>query len=142
MEEIGKITAVEGITAKVAVERKSACDQCKEGFCIVSEDSAEIEALNPLYAQVGQKVRVVTKPYSYLKGTFIIYGLPVIALFFGAIAGKFYLIKYFNDIDSEVLSALGGVFALLISLIIVKLISRKLEKTTEYKPVIEEIIDQ
>ncbi|GAB4408140.1 MAG: hypothetical protein OHK0032_03540 [Thermodesulfovibrionales bacterium] len=139
MEEIGVVKSINGIMARVSVERKSACDQCKAG-CKVTEEGAEIEAVNQAKAGIGQKVKVVMKPYSYLKGSILIYGLPALALIAGAIVGKEFLSGSFKDIDPDILSAICGFGAFILSFVIVKLWSSRMERKIEYKPVIEEIL--
>jgi sigma-E factor negative regulatory protein RseC len=91
-------------------------------------------------ADVGQRVKVVMKTYTYVKGTLLIYAFPVIALFAGAILGKIYLPSYINRLDSEMLSAIGGFFAFIVSLLVVKLFMSSMNNKTEYKSVIKEII--
>lgn len=142
MEEIGIVKSITGPVAIVVVERKSACDQCKAG-CKVTDSGAEIEALNLAKAQVGQKVRVVMKPYTYLKGSIIIYGIPAIALIIGAIIGKEFLssLQPFKSLDPDIISAIGGFSAFILSFLIIKFWSGKFEKKEEYKPVIQEILE-
>jgi sigma-E factor negative regulatory protein RseC len=140
MEENGVVTSVEGPMAKVLVERKSACDKCSVGTCTVTGEGAELEALNNARAEVGQKVKVVLKPYTYLKGSMLLYGLPALALIIGAVLGKEYFSRWFEGADPDGVSAMFafGFFAL--SLLVVKLWSRRVGKKVQYKPVIEEII--
>lgn len=140
MDEIGIVKSVEGFTAKVIVERKSVCDQCAAGVCKVTEGGAEIDALNPIKAHVGQKVRVVMKPYTYLKGSFIVYGVPALALIIGAILGKEIFSHQFKDMDPDIVSAIFGFGALILALIGIKIWSGREAKKTESRPVIEEII--
>ena len=78
MEEVGTIMSIDGLTAKVTVPRKTACEGCTAGTCKPGKQFMEIAALNPVNARVGQTVRVVMKPYSYLKGVIIVYGIPAI----------------------------------------------------------------
>lgn len=141
MEEIGVVKSINGATARVMVERKSACDHCEKDTCDITESGIETEAINSAGAAVGQRVRVVMKPYTYLKGALILYVLPVFALFSGAIFGKLYLPKVFNALNTDLLSALGGFFFFIISLLLVKALSMRMNKNTEYKSVIEEILE-
>jgi sigma-E factor negative regulatory protein RseC len=101
----------------------------------------EIEALNPIKATVGQTVRVVMKPYSYLKGAIIVYGIPAIALVIGAILGKEFFSTYFTGVDPDVVSAIFGFGAFIVFFLFIKFWSSKLEKKQDLKPVIEEIIE-
>lgn len=135
------IISTDGITAKVAVPRKSACEGCSVGVCKPSEQSMEIDALNPINAGVGQKVRIAMKPYSYLKGSIIVYGIPALALVIGAILGKEVFSAFFTGLDPDVISAFFGFGAFAIVFILIKIWSSKFNKKQEFKPVIEEIIE-
>lgn len=140
MDEVGIVKSINGAIALVSVEKKSACDQCKAG-CSVSDSGVEIEAFNKARATVGQKVKVVMQPYLYLKGSMLIYGIPALALIIGAIIGKEYLSGFFKDLDPDIVSAISGFALLILSFIIIKVWSIRFEKKTEYKPIIEEILE-
>ena len=141
MEEVGTIMSIDGLTAKVTVPRKSACEGCTAGTCTPGEQSMEIEALNPIEARVGQTVRVVMKPYSYLKGAIIVYGIPALALVIGAILGKEFFSIYFAGIDPDVVSAFFGFGAFIVFFILIKFWSIKFERKQDLKPIIEEILE-
>ena len=142
IEETGVVTGTEGTIARVKVQKRGACDGCAAtGVCETSDDGMEIKALNHVQARVGHTVRVSVKPQSYLKGTMMIYGLPMIALIAGAIIGKNIGEKYFSGFDSDMIAAIAGFTMLIITFLFVKNWSRKAETMTEYQPVIEEILD-
>lgn len=141
MEEIGIVESIDGPNAKVMVDRKSACKACKEGLCLVSDDKAEIECINSVNAAPGQRVRVVFRPYMYMKGVAIVYGVPILMLFLGAFWGKAYLPEFFPAMDEEILSALGGFGTMIISFLLVRIIANKMVSKKGYHPVIEEILN-
>jgi len=142
MNEIGIVKSIDGVFAKVIVGRKnSCCEPCEKDTCDIPENGAETEALNVAKAAVGQKVKIVMKPHTYLKGALILYVLPIFALFLGAILGKIYLPAFINGIDSDLLSALGGFLVFLASLVLVKFLSSGMARKTEHKSFIEEILD-
>jgi len=141
MEEIGVVKSVEGISAKVVVAKKGICEQCTSGTCMITGEGAELDALNTLGARPGQRVRVTLKPFSYLKGSIVVYGIPAISLIIGAVLGKEVFAKYFPSINADGVSAIFGFGAFALSFLIVKLWSIKAGRRTEYKPVIEEILD-
>ncbi len=141
IEEVGTVTKVEGVTALVAVKKKSSCDGCTAGgACKTTADGAEIEAINPIHAKEGQTVKLSMQPYTYLKGSMLIYGMPVVILITGAIIGKNIGEKYITGVDSDLVAAVLGFSCLLLSFIGIKIWSRNISSKTEYKPVIEEII--
>ena len=92
MEEIGIVKSLDGTRAKVMVSRKSSCcESCGKDSCDVPAQGIETEAINTIHAKVGQQVKIVMKPYSYMKGALLIYIIPVIALIAGVMAGNVYL---------------------------------------------------
>lgn len=142
MEEIGVVISTQGVVARVSVQKSGACDACAaSGTCKPSEETAELEAFNPIKAKVGQTVRLVLKPQLYLKASIIVYGLPVVSLIGGAILGKNIGEIYFKGMDSDLISAAFGFGALIISFLAIKIWSSKVEKKEEYRPVIEEIVN-
>jgi sigma-E factor negative regulatory protein RseC len=140
MDEVGVVKVLKGDVAIVSVSRKSACEQCKAG-CSLTESEAEIEAINEAGAEIGQKVRVLMSPHSYLKGTLLVYGVPSVALIVGAVIGKEFLSLLFEKADPDILSAIAGFGAFIISFGLVKAWSGRVEKKIEYKPVVKEIIE-
>ena len=141
MEEIGVVKSTSGVLAIVSVERKSACEQCTGG-CRITDAGAELEAINRAKAMKGQKVRVVLRPYSYLKGSMIAYGLPALALVLGAVAGKEFFSRVFYPLDPDIVSAIFGFGAFFLAFIAVKIWSVRIEREASYKPVIEEILEE
>jgi sigma-E factor negative regulatory protein RseC len=140
IEEIGVVKSVEGVIALVDVPRKSACDGCTAGTCRPEEKFMEIEAFNQIGAMVGQKVRIAVKPYTYIKGSIIVYGLPAVGLVIGAVFGKELMSKIFAATDSDILSAIFGFGTFAVSFFLVKIWTNAVGKKVESKPIIEEIL--
>ena len=140
MDEIGIVKSTSGIFAVVSVEKKSACDQCSAG-CKITDGGAEIEAINRARATVGQRVRVALRPSSYLKSSILAYGVPASALIVGAVAGKELFSGFLRSLDPDVVSAIFGFGAFMLSLVFVKVWSTRMEKNIELKPVIDEILE-
>ena len=141
IEEIGIVKSVEGMTAVVAVAKKNACEGCTMGICKPEDKSMEIEALNQAGAKAGQRVKVAIKSYTYMKGTMVVYGLPAIMLVAGAVFGKEVMSRVFPASDPDILSAIFGFAAFILSFVIVKFWSGRASRKTESRPVIEEILN-
>ena len=145
MEEIGVVTKTIGRLAMVSIDKpKSACEKCTMGTCQLSKDSKdkqELEALNLAGAREGQRVKVVLKPMSYMKGSLIVYGLPVLALILGAIVGKQLALSSIKGHDPNSISAIFAFGAFALSFVFIKIWSSRAEKKLEYKPIIEEILN-
>ncbi|MEN8264256.1 MAG: SoxR reducing system RseC family protein [Nitrospirota bacterium] len=142
MNETGIVTNINGTMAIVKVsKRNSCCESCEKEICDISEDGIETEAINMAGAKIGQKVKLVMKSYTFVKGAILIYIVPILALIAGSILGKTYLPGYFTGTDSDLLAAIGGFLLFFASLIVVKLILSRMEKKTESKSVIESIVE-
>ena len=140
IEEIGTVRSINGIMALVDVPRKSACEGCTAGTCNPEEKSMQIEAVNKAGALAGQRVRVAIQPYTYMKGTMLVYGVPSVALILGAVFGKEVMGRLFSDMDPDILSAIFGFGALIVSFVGVKIFANVAGKKLDSKPVIEEIL--
>jgi sigma-E factor negative regulatory protein RseC len=138
-EEIGIVKSVNGVLAVVNVPRKSACDGCTAG-CKMDEQFMEIEAFNQAGAKVGQTVRVTMKSFTYTRGTLVVYGLPAVALVLGAVFGKELMGRFFPQADPDILSAVFGFGAFIISFFVVKIWSSSAGKKVESKPIVEEVL--
>ncbi|GBE00448.1 soxR reducing system protein RseC [bacterium BMS3Abin07] len=141
MEEIGVIKSVDGIMAKVIVRKTMACDHCVKGECDMEGRNFETEAINAVHAKVGQTVKIVMKAQTYIKGAIVLYILPVFSLIIGAILGQLLLPAYFTGINTETLAVVGAFFLFFLSLVLVKFLSGRMEKNTEYKSVVEKILE-
>ncbi len=127
--------------AVVEVQKTSACQHCPQsGDCNAGENVVELEALNVAQAAEGQRVVVVMRQFTYIKGTVLVYGLPALALIAGAVSGKYYFARFFTGVSPELISAIGGLGAFVIFFMLAGLISKKMERTTENKPVVTQIL--
>jgi len=140
IEEEGIVAEVEGSIAKVAILKKSACEQCAAaGVCHPGEQSF-MEASNPLGAVKGQKVKVVVAPQLYLKASIILYGVPAAMFIGGAIIAKNLAVNHGAEANSDLWAFISGVGCLLLSFFFIRKYNKKVERTQKYKPVIVEIL--
>lgn len=142
MEEVGIVKEIIGPKARVAVQKQSSCESCPGGSVCTALGGGEasIEAVNDAGAQVGDTVRVAFTPYTYLKGTALIYGIPSIMLIVGAVLGKEYLSGLFPGRDPDLMAAVGGFGLFALTFLLLKLWSGRAEGKREYTPVITEIV--
>ncbi len=143
MTTVGVVKSVEGKTARVLVDPgPSCCEHCEKDSCDLETRGVETEAINLAGAEVGQKVRIDIGTVTYVKGILVLYILPVFALLAGAVLGRAYLPAYFKEASPDALSAAGAFLLFFVSLLLAKLLSGKIEKKKEHKPVIESIIEE
>jgi len=141
VDEVGFVKSVNGTFATVVVHKKSACEGCSLKICKPNQEDMEIQAFNSVHARVGQKVKVVLKPYTFLRGSMVVYGIPALALVCGAVLGKELLSHFFSGSDPDMVSAVAGFGAFLLSFLLIRLWSSKQNEKPEAKPVIAEILD-
>jgi sigma-E factor negative regulatory protein RseC len=140
IEEEGIVAEIEGDITKVAIIKKSACEQCAASGVCHPGDQEYLEASNPLGAKKGQKVKVVLAPQIYLKASIILYGLPMAALVAGAIIAKNIAVRYFGEANSDLWAFIVGMICMVVSFFFIRVYNNKVEKTQTYKPVIVEIL--
>jgi sigma-E factor negative regulatory protein RseC len=142
MYEIGVVKSINGISAKVFIGRSGGCcDSCEKPACDIPENGVETDAVNIAGAQIGQRVKVVMKPRTYMKGALLLFVLPIVALITGIIAGEMYLTRIVAGIDPELLAASGGFTALFLSFFLIKGLAKRMEKKTDNRSVIDAIIE-
>lgn len=133
--EEGVIIETDGVTAKVKAGRHVECKDC--GACPGS-DAAIITVKNQLHALVGQRVAFEVKEEGALKGAFLIFIFPLIALFAGALLGGWAA----GLLSVSVLAGrvVGAVVFLALSIAVIRLYDRKAGKNKDALPVITKII--
>ena len=84
--------------AKIIVEKNSACGNCSaKSFCHTFGEESEItvNALNTINAAKGDKVKIAIKSSTFLKASFLVYLIPIIAMLTGSFLGEIF---FHNDI--------------------------------------------
>ncbi len=139
IEDIGKVVKIDGDQAYVEVERSSACASCglQEAEELATGGKVVFGAYNMVGANIGDRVRVQVRTGVFTKASLYIYGIPVLFLVIGAIAGAYAatILKRSSDTMSA-LFAMGG---LVVGFIILFLL-RKRSNKREYMPVVMEVI--
>lgn len=135
------IELVDGTTAKIKMQKHSACAAC--GKCASSTDKKDIivEVDNNIGAKVGDYVEVNMDSVNVIKAAAIVYIVPLIALLGGTIIS--YGIFNFIDIDmnKEVLSGFVGIVLTIISYLLIKSKDRKFRESRNYIPIITKVIN-
>jgi positive regulator of sigma E activity len=76
-----------------------------------------------------------------MKGAMLVYGLPAAMLVAGAVFGKEIVSRFLPGRDPDILSAIFGFGAFILSFFIVKIWTSRASTKTESRPVIEEILN-
>ena len=110
LEEEGIVKSVVGNKAIILTERRGDCATCSAAkACLVKADDGETlsQALNPVGASVGDRVKIVLAERVLLKSSFYLYLVPAVGLMAGCVLGN-YLGKYYGW-DKNLASILTGI---------------------------------
>ena len=143
IEEVGTVVELKGRhSAVVMCQKSSLCEHCAtSGSCTLGDNDKTrlIEVHNYLNAAVGDHVRIATTTKSFLRSSFLLYIVPLIALVIGAVAGKLLGDHVETGLDPNLLSAIFAVFFMVGSFVILRVGSSALSADS-YKPKIVAII--
>ncbi len=118
MEVIGKVVKIEGKNIVLQIPRSPACAGCR--LCHQFEESSYLEAENQIQARVGDLVKVVLPNKTFVKASFLAYGLPLFFFFSGYFLGQFF--SSFLRIKGEGLAILFSFLSLFLSFLILRLL--------------------
>jgi sigma-E factor negative regulatory protein RseC len=141
LEECGVVVKVADEFAWIQTSRHSACGHCdSKSSCgtaslsqVLGQKKTEIRVINHLAVRVGDNVVVGLEEQALLRGSLVIYLLPLLCLFATAILAQ----TWFH---SEQLTILSGIIGLAGGLLWVKRITAKMADDVRYQPVILRII--
>jgi sigma-E factor negative regulatory protein RseC len=143
MQEVGTVVELQGRHVAMVLCRKSTfCSGCAAmGLCQVGDDgrSMLVEAHNVLGADVGDRVRVVSRPGQFLLASFLLYVVPLLALIVGAAVGEIVGAFYGLGIDPNLLAAILGIAFMVGAFVIIRIGSRAIPRGT-FMPEIAEIL--
>ncbi|WP_378953112.1 SoxR reducing system RseC family protein [Pelosinus sp. sgz500959] len=129
------LEVIGGNLAKVKTSRHNDCENC--GAC-PGNSAMVLEALNDIGAKPGQRVAIEVREINMLKAAFIVYILPLIAVFFGAIAGGAVAERLGNAVLWWQIT--GGMLALILSVIYIKYFDNAARTDVKMQPIIVRIL--
>lgn len=138
MKEIGRVLDNKNKFSLVEVGG-SYCESCisKEKCFFHREREKIVEAENKLNAKPGDLVLLDIPSKKYIFITFIIYLIPIISMFIGALLGEYFFKGvYFKG--ENISSIIFGFLFLLISISIIKVFGKRIF----LRPRIEDIVDE
>ncbi|WP_446899103.1 SoxR reducing system RseC family protein [Clostridium sp. LBM24168] len=134
-ESSGVVIEVKDDIAKVRTSNHSDCENC--GACPGSAASI-VNARNPVGAKPGQHVTFEIEETNMLKAAFVVYILPLIGIFFGALIGTWISGKVGGNL--KLFQIGGAVILFVLSLLYVKIFDKSAGKNDSIKPVIKSIL--
>ncbi len=141
--ETGKIIEIKGDNTVVLVSRSSACAGCaSKNACHAfgSKSEARIIVDNPIGAAIDDVVEIGVSEGGLVAASFIVYILPIAALFIGAGLGT--LIAGRIGIASGGISALMGLLFLAAGFVGIRLMDPYLKKKNRLRPRVIRIVEE
>lgn len=142
IKEMGRVLEIKDDEAVVLVRRSSACEGCSaKGVCHTfggAGKDARISVENRIGAHAGDEVEIGIEEGSLVLASFIVYILPIGALFLGAVLGG--ALSEYIGISKGGASAFMGLLALILGLIIIRLLDPYLKRKESLKPKILKVI--
>lgn len=135
-EQIGIVVEVHGDMAKVRATRHGDCKNC--GAC-PGDNAMILDARNPIGAKVGQNVTFEIQEVNMLQAAFIVYMLPLAAIFIGAVAGA-YAANSMGSNSVVTFQVIGGIIAFALSVLYIKFFDKSARNNAKMQPVITKVI--
>ena len=141
--EEGIVTRISGHasqTAWVKTSQSSACKSCSSRHSCNPEkgQEREVEAINLVGAEVGDRIQISIETGSLLKATFLLYVFPVICMLCGGLAGN--RLSTYIGLPPSPAAALVAAIAFVAAMAVVRLGAGRMALKTEYRPKITRII--
>lgn len=140
IEEKAIVVAIEGERALLQTQRRSACQSCsvKQGCGtsvlakVVGKRSSQILISNTLSASVGDELVIGINDDALVKGSLLIYALPVVFLLLAALVGEFWAKSY--DFNAELVSIIAGLTGFMFSFLLIRFVLFKTRLKSEIEP--------
>ena len=148
IEEKAMVVAIEGANVLLQTQRRSACQSCsvKQGCGtsvlakVVGQRSSQILVINTLGANLGDEVVIGINDNALVKGSLLIYALPLILLLVGALLGELWAQSY--GFNAELMSIVSGVAGFALAMILVRYALYKSQFKNEIQPHMLRIVDK
>lgn len=131
----GFILNLDGDLAKIRVAPNADCDNC--GACDIKH--MELLAYNAVNARPGQKVRFTMANDGMIRISFMIFGLPLLAVFTGLYAGS--ALSAFFNLNQAALMTAGAALFLGSAIAIIYFYDKKYKLNKSNFPQIIEVIN-
>ncbi|MGX4598541.1 SoxR reducing system RseC family protein [Faecalimicrobium sp. JNUCC 81] len=134
------IEIVDEKTAKLKMQRHSACASC--GKCVTSSEKKDIlvEVENAIGAKIGDHVEVNMDNVKVLKATAFVYLIPLMGLLIGTIGTYFILESLGAKSNIEMISAIVGFLTTFICYIVLNKNDKKFKDSKDFIPTITKIL--
>ena len=148
IEEKATVIAVEDDRVLLQTQRRSACQSCsvKQGCgtsvlaTVVGQRYSQVSVANTLGANVGDEIMMGINDNALVKGSLLIYALPLIFLLVGALLGEFFAHAY--NLNAELASIIAGAAGFVLSMFVIRFSVTRTKIQNEMQPHMLRIISK
>ncbi|RKZ38858.1 MAG: hypothetical protein DRQ49_13160 [Gammaproteobacteria bacterium] len=142
LKESGIVVEIDDKFAIIQIRRTRHCSQCAAKGCgigslsfVLGQKETRLKVINLRGAKVGDRVVIGLQEQALLKSSLILYLLPLLGLFVGAIGYEIW-VTIWEWHHSEILTVLAGLVGFFMGLLWVKRINFFMSKNANHQPVI------
>lgn len=145
IEEHAEVVNIDGSDIWVETQRRSACDHCAVNKgCgtsvlgkVIGVKSSRVRVLNPddKKVSIGDEIIVGINEQALVKGSIIIYLVPLVLLFIFGLLGETLSVQM-NILNSDIVAIISGLIGLATGFFLVKLFSFQVSHDSRYQPVL------
>lgn len=149
LEEHATVVAVEENAVWAEVQRQSACGQCAAnkgcGSAVLQKVLGNkrniFRVSGDLRVSVGDEVVIGVNENAIVKGSLLVYALPIICIIFFALLGETIAARMLS-IESDYMSVLGAAIGLIVSVFGLRWHSNKSNNQPQYQPIMLRHVNQ
>lgn len=128
----GRVEKVEKNYTLVKMERQGMCGECHACDAFYEKKDCTLKCIDLVGAKEGEIVELKVAEEKFLKASYIMYGLPLVGMIMGMLAGYF-ISKSVGMQDADVLALLGAFAGMGIMFAYIKLKDKR-DKFNDYAP--------
>lgn len=140
IEEKATVLAIEGDYALLQTQRRASCESCsvKQGCGtsvlakLTSQRSAQILVKNTLNAEIGNELVIGINDNALVKGSLLVYALPLILLLMGAVLGE--MLAHAAGLNAELMSIVTAAAGFVLAMILIRASLSKSKFKNEMQP--------
>lgn len=137
IEQTATVLSSDDSHAVVEVGRQSSCSSCSAKGCgtgtlanLFGNKAIQLQIDNPLHAQAGDEVVIGIREQALIKGSLLVYILPLLSMMLGGLVGGTVV-----DTANEAPTLIGAVAGLAIGLLWLRHLTRNLRYNAEFSAV-------
>ena len=143
LEETAHVVGVEGREIWVETQRRSSCSSCSaQAGCgtsvlakVLGQRRSRVRVLSDIPLKVGEQVVIGIREQALVRGSLVIYAVPIVLLLLGALTGRMGADRLLWD-NAEAASVILGISGLVAGFLWVKRFTGRIRNDRNYQPVV------